>query len=421
MSLIKKILRKPYRAARKLLYLHKTHRYNVTSVKSWCEQNQCRYDVIPTSRTVTVTPPEIICEGIAPKLSPVEAALPEVYLARLENVQVIECSDMVVVNKKTVVYDEMALDREGKYEERNNLSKLILSRKREPNRISLKYSRDKQHTLPNTAIHFCKDYSFNYFHWLIEALPRLSIIEKFKELDGLPLLIDSTLYPQQIEALEYLTQGKREIIKLKTNHTYQVKNLIYPSCLSHVHNNYYYPVDFSHDIVISPLALQYLREKFSPLMSQTNKGKHFYISRRNVGSTRRLLNDDTVEAFFKDNGYDIVYPEQMTFREQVTLFSEASVVIGASGSAFANMIFASPRTQFFILSANNKQVNFTLFSGLAEQSQSRLGYILGEDKIINNFAETHNAFEVSTKLLSKAIESINFHSSTNQAHVATTQ
>jgi len=27
------------------------------------------------------------------------------------------------------------------------------------------------------GIHFCKDHSKNYYHWMIEALPRLSLVD----------------------------------------------------------------------------------------------------------------------------------------------------------------------------------------------------------------------------------------------------
>lgn len=42
------------------------------------------------------------------------------------------------------------------------------------------------------------------------------------------------------------------------------------------------------------------------------------------------------------HGYDVVRPEILTVREQIDLFSRASHIVGASGAAMTNMLYAAP-------------------------------------------------------------------------------
>lgn len=399
----KNILRKPYRAARQFIYSFNEKKVNIISVKEWCEQNDQPYHVISTERTVHVKPPAFICDNNTPQIDAVDAILPEIYLAQLSNVKIIECSDIVITNAKTAIYDEMALDSENRYEERNNLSRLINSWQRKPNRLGLNFKTNRKTKLPQTVIHFCKDYSPNYFHWMIEALPRLSIIDKFPELKNTPILVDETLYPQQIEALEYLIQGEREIIRLNKGDAYHINQLIYPSCLSHIHNNYYYPIDYRKDVVISPDAIRYLKNRFKPLTDESKPTRKIYLSRKSTGANKRIENDDEIAAFLVNLGFEIVLPETLSFAEQVKLFSQATIVIGASGSAFTNLVFVQQNTQAIILSANNPQINFNLFSTIADVSGARLTYLLGNDIAGTSSTQTHNMFNVPTHLLASAL------------------
>jgi len=380
----------------------KLQKYVVLSFKSWCELKTSSYYLLNINTTVTVHPPNIVAPDFCDyKLTKVNANLPKVYLAKLQNVSVVEGSDLILADEKIALYDEIANDKERKYETRNNDFTRI--KRKNYSGVGLKLKLNQSTQLPQSAIHFCKDYSGNYFHWMVEALPRLWIIEQFPELDSLPLLIDDNLKPQQLEVLQLLTQGKRELITLQAKQAYPINELIYPSSLSHVHNNYYHPIDYANDIVISPAAIHYLRDR---LLTTSNRiaNKKIYISRKNVAHNKRLLNDDEIEDFMNQQGFSIVYPEDMTFREQVDLFSQAKIIIGASGSALTNMIFSPPNAHVFVLSANNKQVNFNLFSTLANVSGVKLTYILGRDIIINHYAQTHNSFIVDTSTIESALE-----------------
>ncbi len=57
---------------------------------------------------------------------------------------------------------------------------------------------------------------------------------------------------------------------------------------------------------------------------------------------RLLLNEADVESAFSDAGFYIVYPETLTFVEQMKLFAGAKNIVGLSGSGMLNTIFSIP-------------------------------------------------------------------------------
>ena len=64
-------------------------------------------------------------------------------------------------------------------------------------------------------------------------------------------------------------------------------------------------------------------------------------------------------------GFDSVRLEEMTFRQQVELFYEAEIVVGAHGAGLANILF-SPRVKVIELQTTNVLLHyFFLAQGLS--------------------------------------------------------
>jgi len=387
---------KPYR-----LFIQK--KYSIASIKNWCDSQQLTYTKITTDKTIAISSPRLFPEDHSvPAFKTQQAGLPDVYVANLKNVVVIEGSDIVITNNNTALYDEMAYDTEGRYGSKINKSKLIVSREIKSNQLGLRY-KITQKKLPKIAIHFCKDYSFNYFHWLLEALPRLWVVDQYPEYDAVPLVVDQLL-PQQLASLSLLNKKNRDIISLKLGEACQIENLIYPSGLSYAHDNYHSPITHENDFVISPQAIRYLRDNYAGLMKTPRPNKKLFISRTHLGNKRRLVNDEEVGQFLAKRGFEIIHPEHLNFDQQVAIFSEASVIIGASGAALANIVFAPQNCQVFVLSANNQRVNIALFTTIASVIHLNLCYIFGQDKIIDPYSQAHNSFFMEMELLEGALK-----------------
>ena len=74
-----------------------------------------------------------------------------------------------------------------------------------------------------------------------------------------------------------------------------------------------------------------------------------FLARRSFRH-RRLVNDAEIHAEARRNGFQVVYPEDLSFAEQVGLMQRASEIVGLEGSATFLIQFAAPGTRACILS-----------------------------------------------------------------------
>ena len=65
-----------------------------------------------------------------------------------------------------------------------------------------------------------------------------------------------------------------------------------------------------------------------------------YLKRRK-NQFRNLINRDQLENYLASLGYLCIDPSTISFEEQHKLMKQASVIVGESGAALVNMIFAS--------------------------------------------------------------------------------
>ena len=76
--------------------------------------------------------------------------------------------------------------------------------------------------------------------------------------------------------------------------------------------------------------------------------KRIYLSRRKVGK-RVCLDEDVLESIFIKNGFEVVFPEMLSFEEQVFLVNKSDVVAGLSGSALHLSQFMKERSKLIAL------------------------------------------------------------------------
>ena len=92
-----------------------------------------------------------------------------------------------------------------------------------------------------------------------------------------------------------------------------------------------------------------------------------YLSRRFLSTKQRMtVNEDELEEILRDNGFLIVYPEKMSFEDQVRLFNRHTDIFSTTGSAAHNVLFALNKPSLHIL-ANELRFspNYYLCSHLA--------------------------------------------------------
>ncbi len=382
---------------------HKTFRTQLSSVKDWCLPQKLTYFPIKTNQQFFIAAPVVFePPSHVTHTGSGMTEFPDIYLANVKNATVIAGSSLILVDDKRVtLYDELTYVEPGHYGISNQYAKSV-----NKNVVDIAIANLNEPVI-DEAIHFCKDYSSNFYHWLIECLPRFWIIDQYPELKNLPLLVDNELFAQQKEALDLLNTNKHPIIFLKRSVGYQVNNLYIPSPLSLLNDNYTSPVNYAKDTLMSPIAIDYLRDTVLKNLGIAEKSgfRKLFISRK-LAAYRHMLNSNDIESYMIEQGFEIVYAEHLSFANQVTLFSQAKIIVGQEGAGMANLIFAPRDCKVVILINHHPQTNYYEFTTLAQAVNIDLLFIPGNDVIRNIDHNKHNNFIIDIAKLSKALKSL---------------
>jgi tetratricopeptide (TPR) repeat protein len=175
-----------------------------------------------------------------------------------------------------------------------------------------------------------------YYHDLVEYMGALAVPETLGMGEGLRLLVNADLAPHQVEWLELLGIPEERLLRWDPAQPVRVGSLWLPSRLA------------AGGRWFDPLLPRWYRQRFAPAMSSRAPTRKLYLSRRGAGR-RRVDNEAEVLAALGPLGFECVHPETLSLREQVRLFSEASHIVGPTGAAFTNMLFAPPGAQVVVL------------------------------------------------------------------------
>ena len=91
-----------------------------------------------------------------------------------------------------------------------------------------------------------------------------------------------------------------------------------------------------------------------------------------------MVNASELEQILINRGYVIVEPEKLTFLQQAMLFSKAKEIVGSSGAALANLIFAPSNASVQILIGKYPNTSYWYWQNIACASGKVVSYILGE-------------------------------------------
>ncbi|MEB3319287.1 MAG: glycosyltransferase family 61 protein [Cyanobacteriota bacterium] len=188
----------------------------------------------------------------------------------------------------------------------------------------------------------------NFFHWFLDALPRIFAAEAYEYISGTPcyLVVPATLQPWQWDSLKFLGMQAERIIQIQDGtplQGYRFDNLV--STFSHRHIRH---SPTGHFDALSPDAIHKLSERMAqgagiPTAVET-KVKRLYISRGTAGK-RRVLNEDLIMDLLSAYGFQRVCPDKLCLADQIHLFRGASHVIAPHGGALTNLLHVSPGCQ----------------------------------------------------------------------------
>lgn len=309
--------------------------YDIISIKKYAKQSD---DV-----DIEIIQPSQVCEVCIPEFFECSEEKnekyisPDIYLATVPNVSVIGGSN-VVIAKKYLLNDAVANDLEKRLDIRYASIKAVL------NHTVLVEDAIECINIEK-AINLVGAASFNYYHLIVEILSRLTFVDRNERYADYPILVDEIVLkiPQYKAALFCINKGKHKIIAVKKGQQCNIHVAVLPSSNVWMPTNIYNRDTIRNsDFLISKEVLNNIRSSVQ-LYDEKRPFRKIFVSRKNT-QTVRLRNEESIREIFKENGFEIVYTEELTFQEQVEYFGQASCVVAASGAALTNIIFCQPGT-----------------------------------------------------------------------------
>jgi Glycosyltransferase 61 len=193
----------------------------------------------------------------------------------------------------------------------------------------------------------------NYYHWLVDYLPRFLIADSFEEFSDWKLIINSDLKSFQLEAIQMLGIPTSQLLLVEDHWTVFGSTILLPSLLTNT-------------TVCHSAVPKMLRDTFQPTVSALGQRKRIYLCRQDATS-RRLVNHDDVLQILKDFSFETHMPGQLGFQEQVDICASADAIFGVHGAALANLVFCRPGALVFEISHPARRVtSMLILSKLAQ-------------------------------------------------------
>jgi hypothetical protein len=220
--------------------------------------------------------------------------------------------------------------------------------------------------------------SYNYYHFFYEFAMKFILLNKINIPEDIPVYMDQICFdiPQFKELFDIMNIKKYPLIAVSKNYSYIAKKLYYINCPHIIPPNFIDDNDIRFkDMQFDISGLKELRDYLLPYSSKNSFPKKIFISRRNA-SGLRTFNEEEIIALLTEFGFEVVFPEKLSFRDQIALFNQAEIIIGGSGAAFTNILFCNEQCKCFVLAKSC--LPLSIFSTIAHIVGADLRYITEE-------------------------------------------
>jgi hypothetical protein len=201
--------------------------------------------------------------------------------------------------------------------------------------------------------------SDNYYHWLVDSLPRWKMLQAagWREYDH--VLLHSRPCEFQDETLDWLGVPPERRLRCSKQWVHQFERLVVPA------------MPFARKTVPTWVApwLRSLRP------APAGGPEKVYLSRRGVPG-RKVANEPELLAALEPLGFTVVEPEKLSVAEQARCLGAARWIVGPHGGALANMVFAPPGA--CVLEFFHPQHKNRCYENLAAASGHRYANLDGE-------------------------------------------
>jgi hypothetical protein len=199
----------------------------------------------------------------------------------------------------------------------------------------------------------------HYFHFFFDLLkPLLRILRRWPELGRATLLMSDAPAPHQQAGVEILRQAYPELklVRVAPDSRVRCERLL----------SFHYSADRLIDYTVDGETLRGMRDMFHAWagVGDTEPTRRLFISRARQ-KHRRITNESALLEALAPYGFERIFPETLSFRDQVRLFASARVIMGTPGAALTNLLFCRPDAM--VIELCSREHPQPLFVGLSRQ------------------------------------------------------
>ena len=311
---------------------------SVETVKAFCKRTGSAYHLLSPPQAISFTKPEYIGEKFGVIEGTTQSS--EFFVAELAKAKVLAKHSVVIMQGDIALYDDLVHPLGENVDLRFEKAIRIYS-----NRKLLIDQSAYNPVYAERGVNLTGASTGVYGHWMFEHLPKIKLVDALPQYKSFPVYVDVGMPPSHYEALELLTKGERKLVPVRPNTSVEFEKLVVAPSFTFFPfaQKPGSPVNM-HVAPASTEASLFLRERLLSVLGLTSdpfrkgeKGRRIFIGRKS--KARSLINQDEIQEFLLKYDFEVIYPEEYSFAQQVKIFNESEYVFGPNGSAFTNVIF----------------------------------------------------------------------------------
>jgi capsular polysaccharide biosynthesis protein len=266
-----------------------------------------------------------------------EELIPETQLLALNNVRV--SADGILFRRLKILPESFAFPFIKDQWRRRSVLKFFV----------INYVLRRSRKVERDVLWIVDDWSAGYFHWLTDALSRLYVMRD--RLNDFVLLLPWDYENREFVASSLRAFGVKMVEFARRDEVLSCRRLFMPT---HTAPSGHYNEEIIRGV--RNLLLQTYGEA-----NRHESASRIYISRGRA-HMRKIVNEQAVIDLLRQEGFQIVRAEDLSFEQQVLLFSGARYLISNHGAGLTNMLFMPEGASVFELRHQSDAVNNCYFT-----------------------------------------------------------
>lgn len=246
---------------------------------------------------------------------------------------------------------------------------------------------------PAMPLTFSPDLHTYHSHFLLQCFPRVLIYRKL--MPNGKIIVPPNLRKKQLELLNLAGIQDSDLVFLQDGTLVEADELVVP---------HPWPLFFS------PFTLsiyQEIAEKFPDAPPVT---KRALISREQRTTWRNMLTYDMVkDMLVEEYGFEVIRPETLTLAEEINLYRNVEIMIGAEGAGLYSSVFSKKGSTF--ISIGDEDYIMPVLASAAKFCDFDVAYVFG-DSMRSDFDVArrkpygHSDFAVNPQTVKQVVEAV---------------